>query len=438
MRLREWQKEIVLGLYKPGVRQAVLSLPRGNGKTTLAATLAVAELFCGGEGVRVFCCAADERQARLTFDAARRMIELNDRLAEQVQLFHDRVYLPRTDSTIAPLPAEPHRLLGLDGTLIVVDELAAVSFEVFEALALGAGKREQSLLLAISTPASDKDSSPMWGLVEHGRQGTDPAFFLKEFSAPAGCAVDDENAWRVANPALRRGGFLSIDAMRATLRTTREPVFRQMRLGQWVGTAGSWMPWGAWDARADTSRVVAPGERVVLGFDGSASGDSTALVGCTMDGHIFVVELWADDGDQGWRVARHEVDSVVVDCFERWDVAELAADPWGWRDQLEGWSARFPGRVLEWPTNIAARMAPACDRLYQAVADGTVTHDGDPRLSAHIAHCVAKSTPMGDLVVKDRRGSPRKIDLAVAAIVAYDRAAWHAAHPAKRKRVYAF
>ena len=32
---------------------------------------------------------------------------------------------------------------------------------------------------------------------------------------------------------------------------------------------------------------------------------------------------------------------------------------------------------------------------------------------------------MGDLVSKDKRGSPRKIDAAVAAIVAYDRAAWH-------------
>jgi hypothetical protein len=27
-------------------------------------------------------------------------------------------------------------------------------------------------------------------------------------------------------------------------------------------------------------------ERVVLAFDGSACGDSTALVGCTMDGHL--------------------------------------------------------------------------------------------------------------------------------------------------------
>ena len=73
---------------------------------------------------------------------------------------------------------------------------------------------------------------------------------------------------------------------------------------------------------------------------------------------------------------------------------------------------------------LAGRMAPATDRLYQAVASGTVTHDGDDRFAAHVGNCVAEATPLGDLVSKDKKGSPRKIDAAVAAIVASDRAAW--------------
>lgn len=69
-------------------------------------------------------------------------------------------------------------------------------------------------------------------------------------------------------------------------------------------------------------------------------------------------------------------------------------------------------------TGTAARMGPATDRLYQAVTAGTVTHDGDRRLATHVANCVAKSTTHGDLVTKDRRNSPRKIDAAVGAIIA--------------------
>lgn len=55
----------------------------------------------------------------------------------------------------------------------------------------------------------------------------------------------------------------------------------------------------------------------------------------------------------------------------------------------------------------------------------------------HVAHCVAKPTPMGDLVSKDKKGSPRKIDAAVAAIVAFDRAAWHQTKNRKRVRSFA-
>jgi phage terminase large subunit-like protein len=73
------------------------------------------------------------------------------------------------------------------------------------------------------------------------------------------------------------------------------------------------------------------------------------------------------------------------------------------------------------------QMAPATDRLHQAVVAKAVTYDGDPRIAAHNAHCFAKRTPMGDLMSKDKRGSPRKIDASVAAIVAYDKEARHLA-----------
>ena len=62
----------------------------------------------------------------------------------------------------------------------------------------------------------------------------------------------------------------------------------------------------------------------------------------------------------------------------------------------------------------------------------TVTHDGDPRLAAHIANCVTKATTHGDLITKDRRNSPRKIDAAVGAILAFDRTA-AAAKPGKKR-----
>ena len=176
----------------------------------------------------------------------------------------------------------------------------------------------------------------------------------------------------------------------------------------------------------------------MLAFDGSASGDSTALVGCTLDGHLWVEGVWENPGDPRWRVPREDVDIAVEMAFAHYDVVELAADPWGWRSEIEQWAKRHgERRVVEYNTAYASRMAPATDRLYQAVVTKAVTHDGDSRLAAHIAHCVAKRTPMGDLVSKDKRGSPRKIDAAVAAIVAFDRAAWQL-NNSNRKKTRAF
>jgi hypothetical protein len=63
--------------------------------------------------------------------------------------------------------------------------------------------------------------------------------------APEGCATEDREAWKIANPALACvDPFLAEDGIEAVRRTLREPVFRQLRLGQWVTGAESWMPWG--------------------------------------------------------------------------------------------------------------------------------------------------------------------------------------------------
>ena len=437
MDLRPFQREIVRGAFGKGVRTALVSLPRANGKTSLAAALAVAELFAGPESAEVLVVASDERQARITMNLARRMIELNPELSERARVYQHKIVVPENDSSLNPLPADPSALHGWDPSLLVVDELHTVTPAVWEAVTSVSGKRPESLTLAISTPASTQESI-MWSLVEHGREGSDPAFYLREFAAPAGCATDDREAWKKANPAMScRRPFLAEDGLAAARKTLREPVFRQLRLGQWVTTADSWLPFGALDQIEDTTRVVDPKEKVVLAFDGSASGDSTVLIGCTVkDPHLFVLDMWEDPGDPRWRVPRGDVDKAVDAAFAKFNVVELAADPWGWRSELEGWADRHGDRkVVEYNTAFAKRMAPATDRCFQAVVNQQVTYDGDPRLRQHFNNTVAKSTALGDLVAKDRRNSPRKIDGAVASIVAFDRAQHHANQKNSRKVV---
>ena len=437
VRLPGFQREIIDGAFADGIRQALVSIARANGKTGLAAMVGVAELFVGGESPEVLVVASDQRQANITLRVARRMVEMSPELAARTHIYQDKLTTPHNGGLLLPLPADPSALHGWDPTLLIVDELHVVTEDVWEAVTSMVGKRPVSTTLAISTPATSIESV-MWRLVQHGRNGDDPAFFLREFSAPDDCDLDDRQAWRIANPAIE-AGFLAEDGMAAARRTLREPVFRQLRLGQWVGQVDRWLPWGSWEPLADEHRTVGKRDRVVLAFDGSASGDSTALVGCTVgpDPHLFVVGMWENPGDSRWRVPRSHVDAAVAEAFKRYDVVELAADPWGWRSEIEAWAKRHGDRrVLEWNTAFANRMAPATDRLYQAVVDKALTHDGDARMAQHMGNCVAKATPQGDLVSKDKKGSKNKIDAAVAAIVALDRAAFHTNKPRKRTRSF--
>lgn len=441
VRLRPWQKEIIRGLMPArGVRprQGVISMPRGNGKSGLAAVLAAYFLFADGvEGAEVLCVATDARQARIVFNRVRRMIELNPRLEEQVQIFQDRIYVPATDSSLFPLPSQEDALQGYSPTFAIVDELHYVKENVWEAMTLASGKREHSLVLGISTPGDNRDSV-LYRLCEYGRSSQDRSFFFREYAAPVGADVGDEAAWKLANPAL--GDFLSPDALRLDARTAREDNFRRYRLGQWVNGASAWLPRDEWDRCADITVTVDKTTPVVLAFDGSISDDSTALTGCTVPAagekpHIFVLNVWAKD-DPAWTVDRDEVDAAVKDAFRRFNVLEMVADPYGWRTEIQRWAKRFgSARVVEFPSYVLSRMAPFTDLLTTAIKQQNVTHDGNAVLALHVANARAKSTVHGDVITKDRKGSPRKIDAAVTTVMAHGRADWHAANPKKKRRM---
>src|SRR4051812_30209578 len=69
LRLRHWQKKILRTVLAPGIRTAVVAIPRGNGKSTLAAALALWALVDGPEGAEVpIVAGVSERQARIAFN----------------------------------------------------------------------------------------------------------------------------------------------------------------------------------------------------------------------------------------------------------------------------------------------------------------------------------------------------------------------------------
>jgi phage terminase large subunit-like protein len=159
--LRPWQRDLIAATWdgRPRPRLAGWMLPRGQGKTSLTAVLALYELLCGVEGAQVVVVATDERPAGLCFRAASRMVELHPDLESRVQLYADHMAVPERGASFTVLPAVPKRLEGLDYTLAIVDEAGRVDQEVFEVVTLASGKQKASMVLAIGTPGPELDST---------------------------------------------------------------------------------------------------------------------------------------------------------------------------------------------------------------------------------------------------------------------------------------
>jgi len=321
-RLRPWQKRIIRKILAAGVRTAVVAVPRGNGKSSLAAAVALWALVDGPEGAEVAIVAGtSERQSRICFDKARRMVELESELSERIQIFQDKLVMPDHGASLFPLPADADAILGANPSFTLVDELGVIDADVFESMRLASGKRAESTLLAIGTPPREPESI-MRTLVEHGRLEDDPTFALVEYAADGDVAVTDRNAWRQANPAL--GDFLYEDVMATEAKTVRESTFRQFRLGQWVGQPEeAWMAPETWESAQRVAQFDA-WDDVVLALDGSFSQDCTAVVGCTVEEtpHIFVVGCWENPnpGDDMFRIDVQEVEATIREACKRWDV----------------------------------------------------------------------------------------------------------------------
>ena len=242
---------------------------------------------------------------------------------------------------------------------------------------------------------------------------------------------DLPETWQQANPAY--DDLIDPDDFAAAVITTPEAEFRTKRMNQWVSASTAWLPAGAWDECA-TDRTIPDGFDVVLGFDGSYNNDSTALVVCTVGEDPLIDVVWCaerpKDAPQDWVVPIDEAEQAIRDACKRWQVREIACDPARWARTMQVLEAeRLP--VVEYPQS-PARMIPATERFYEAVMQHKVVHSGNADLARHLGNAHVKRTTHGGHLQKDAKSSPRKIDLAVAAVMALDRASHATPKPTPR------
>jgi len=423
----------------------VLVVPRKNAKTTKLSAYATYHCDESDGQPEVLLAASSDKQAGRLFDATTSWVRRNPRLQER---FHVRDYmgeLARTDGDgkIIRMASDPNRAHGYNPSLVVIDELHAWKtpslVKAWEAFTTAGGARASSQVFAITTAgdAQDRESGILGRMLDLNEQCADidrphkgltisrnheARTLIFNYSAPT-VERHDLAAIRLANPA----SWITDEYLRkqAESPALSDAAFLQLHACVWAASDASWLPADAWDECVAPERTVDDGTMVVLGFDGSASNDSTALIGCTVEDtpHLFTVGVWERPSTRHeWKVPRLDVERTVKAACQRYQVLEFAADPPLWRTELETWEAELRDiTFIAYDTRQLSTMGDACSRLYSAIVEKRVTHDGSEVLARHFANCKGKDTRWGMVVTKPK-GSPHKIDAAVAAIAAYDRA----------------
>lgn len=317
-------------------RTLLVMTSRQAGKSTLLQVLALWRMYVDGAPL-VLGTAQNLALAEETWQGALSLAEGVPELAREL------AHVSRTngDKYLRLVGGERYRVTaatrsggrGLSADLVLLDELREHrDWEAWSAVTKTTLARPAPQVLGFSN-AGDKQSVVLASLRDKALTTSldrTSTIGLFEWSAPAGCALDDRAAWAAANPAL--GHRMTEQAIAAALAVDPEPVFRTEILCQWVAAVQAAINPGVWQSLADPD---APrGSAVVFALDVAPDQSSASLAVC-----------WQrTDGAAQVMLAEHQpgVEWIV-------DRAAQVCATWG-------------GRLVIEQTGTAAFLLPALDR----------------------------------------------------------------------------
>ena len=260
--LELWQKFIIAnpyGWYEPktGARRfkkAYNEVPRGNGKTAMAAPICLYALALDGEGgAEVVSAATTRDQAKLSWKTARAMVRKSPEFASAfgvVPLAHS-IEHPASNSEFIALSTEGQHQDGLNLHFSLIDEHHAhKNREMTDVIVTGSGKRPRSIVFIITTAGSDM-ASVCYEYHEHAVKVlsgavVDESFFAIIFTVDEKDKENwmDPSTWEKANPNL--GVSVDIEQLKSTCTMamaspSSQNAFKTKHLNIWVNTGGAWM-----------------------------------------------------------------------------------------------------------------------------------------------------------------------------------------------------
>ncbi len=469
LKLSAWQKFIVGNIFgwvdiDSGLRrfrEAYIEVPRKNGKSALAAAIALYMLVADGEsGCEVYCGATTEKQSLEVFNPARQMALRRPALCERfgLEVNARSLTIPGDGSKFEPVIGNPGD--GSSPHLWIVDEYHEHKDSVQVDTAItGMGAREQPLLLLITTAGTDT-SSPCYDKHREIQGILSGIISGDEVDRIFGIiyGIDDSDDWMDESVLAKANPNYNVSVNAEYLRTQQASAIRNSNnqnkflikhLNKWVNAKESWLTAKAWRDCGDTSLNEADFSttKMVGALDLASRRDVCSFVRVYYKdfhdgrhyyvfGHHFLPEARIIDDDAnssyaGWvadglltisgefETDFSLVEQYLIDFIGVGNVREITYDPWKathLAQRLESMGVT----MIEF-RQTAQMMSPAMDELESAIHSGRLHHDGCPILAWMAGNVVLKPYKT-DYKTPTKEKLHQKIDGMVALIMGVGRA----------------
>lgn len=402
------------------------------------------------------CLATEELQAGNTYDNV--YYNLTEGALSEFMLPNGagltRTILP-DGGEIIPSSASNSSKDGGKETFVVFDETHLYNTpelrKMYATVRRNCGKRKAASPWSLETstmyrPGESSVAERTYQTAEKIREGKTKAsrLLFDHREAPADVDLSDEVQLRAALNEVY-GPFAGVMDLERIINEIFDPRnspedSRRFWLNQRTAASDSWLSEPEINAVVARDKVVAPGETITLGFDGSRSRkrgvtDATSLMGCRLsDGHLFELGIWEQPegpyGD-GWAVPTGQVDAAVRDAFETYNVVAFYADPAKWETYVAAWEASFSSKLkvtatskdhpIEWwmTGGRSGLIVRITEQLHTAIVEREVTIDGAAATVRHLTNARVRTSRSGDQIAKEHPDSARKIDAAVTCILAF-------------------
>lgn len=377
----------------------------------------------------------------------------------RIDLGKEIIYSHRGRRRIEAVTSSPRAVEGQRATFVLKNE-THLWFEVNEGHAMSSviarnaakSRDGSSRVMAISNahnPGEDSDAERdyvSWLQYQSGQARKTGGFLYDSLEAPPETDLYNEDSLRAGLRAARGDSdWLDIDRLVEEIYdpTTPPSTSRRFYLNQIVAQEDAWLSPQEWERCGDKDKVVEPGELIAMGFDGSKTQDHSALVGCRIsDGHLFTLGVWVPPKDR--EIDRDLIDARVEKAFVDYDVVAFYSDVHPWESYIDKWEATHADTLcaqvstrhpIAWDMRGKQRETTwAVESFLDAVLERQLTHENDPVTNQYVYNARRRPNNYGVTIGKEFANSSRKIDWAVAAVLARRARQDYLALPESKKR----